>query len=52
MNESIGCVKGGRVVRIHLHDGKEAGMLPENVIVRDPTKGVPNQIAGGGQHER
>ena len=45
MKESIGCIGGGRVVRILLHGWREAGVLPENVIVSDPNKGALDQIA-------
>jgi len=44
MIESIGCIGGGRVVRILLHGWKEAGLLPENIIVSDPSKGALDQI--------
>jgi pyrroline-5-carboxylate reductase len=46
MNESIGCIGGGRVVRILLHGWREAGVLQENVIVSDPNNGALDQIAG------
>lgn len=45
IQESIGCVGGGRVVRILLHGWKEAGVLPKDVIVSDPNKGALDQIA-------
>lgn len=47
MNGSIGCIGRGRVVRIILPGGKEAGMFPENVIVSDSNKGALDQIAEG-----
>jgi pyrroline-5-carboxylate reductase len=46
MNESIGCIGGGRVVRILLHGWREAGVLPDSVIVSDPDKEAFDQIAG------
>jgi pyrroline-5-carboxylate reductase len=42
---SIGCIGGGRVVRILLHGWREAGVLPENIIVSDPSTGALDQIA-------
>ncbi len=45
MNESIGCIGGGRVVRILLHGWREAGVLPENIIVSDPSTGALDQLA-------
>lgn len=44
MNESIGCIGGGRVIRILLHGWREAGLLPENIIVSDPSRGALDQI--------
>ncbi len=45
MNESIGFVGGGRVVRILLHGWREAGVLPKNIIVSDPNQKALEQIA-------
>lgn len=45
MNESIGCIGGGRIVRILLHGWSEAGLLPADIIVSDPNKGALDLIA-------
>lgn len=45
MNETIGFIGGGRVVRILLRGWKEAGMLPENIIVSDPERGALDHIS-------
>jgi pyrroline-5-carboxylate reductase len=44
MNESIGCIGGVWVIRILLRGWKEAGILPENIIVSDPSQGALDQI--------
>lgn len=45
MNESMGFIGGGRVVRILLHGWREAGVFPVNTIVSDPDTGVLDQLA-------
>lgn len=42
---SLGFIGGGRVVRILLHGWKEAGILPENIIVSDPNRDALDQIS-------
>ena len=46
IQESIGFIGGGRVVRILLHGWKEAGALPERITVSDPNRAALDHLAG------